>query len=452
MNPFCDIYNVQLRSNDLALLIDSHLPDGNFKSIFIKPNWVYHQEHQAFPIDAIATNSSLIDLVIEACVKKYKSAQEIIIGDVPLQSCDWELLLAQSGMGKLIKKYEAFQNPLIKFLDLRKERVRMVNGFMELYPNSVNGDPKGYKEVVLEDTSFLEAISTEKTRFKVSDYNPEVTASNQHKGFHSYLICGSVLDCDLFINIPKMKTHRMAGITGALKNVVGINSQKANLVHFRAGGESRNGDEFPPGVHPLIVFQTRIRDMLQKKHGLLYRLLRRIWILVRRLACIKVEATAENLDAGFYTAPGAWYGNDTIWRMIYDLNEILLYAPREGGKLRETPQRHYIAIMDGLVAGEGNGPTQPLPLNLGVIILSNDPFLMDMVTAQMMGFDYNKIPMLSNFKLFGNKLWGFFDPMNVGISLNGEKVLGISPIPSVHRFIPPPGWRGHIELSHITPM
>ena len=49
---------------------------------------------------------------------------------------------------------------------------------------------------------------------------------------------------------------------------------------------------------------------------------------------------------------GSWHGNDTIWRAVVDLNKILLYADGEG-VMRDTPQRRYYAIVDGVVAGEG---------------------------------------------------------------------------------------------------
>ena len=51
---------------------------------------------------------------------------------------------------------------------------------------------------------------------------------------------------------------------------------------------------------------------------------------------IQTEATTSNLRKRFFRAGGSWPGNDTVWRMIYDLNKIILYAPKEGGGLAEA--------------------------------------------------------------------------------------------------------------------
>lgn len=422
------------------------LPDARFKKLMIKPNWVKHQEHPSFPIEALVTSSELIEAVIEACLEKYKEAQEITIGDVPLQSCQWDLLVQQAGIDKLINKYCQYHKPRIRFLDLRRERVNVRSGFIEKAGKEGFGDPKGYKEVQLDSSSFLEPISNGQNRFRVSDYDPGKTTSSHRRGFHRYLICGSVLGCDLFINVPKMKTHQKAGITGALKNLVGINGEKAYLVHYQQKDSSQGGDEFPPGIPWPIVLQTKVRELLQSRSKIPFRVAQSGWILLRKLYGIEVQGTRENLQKCFYSAGGSWYGNDSIWRMVYDLNKIVRYSPCEGGELTTCAQRAYIAIMDGIVAGEGNGPLQPLPVKIGRILAANDPFLMDTVMAQLVGFDWHKIPLLSRAKSFSDIHWGSFDAETVDVTLDGIKVAGIQNLTPLHRFAPPPGWKGHVEL------
>src|SRR5882762_9298823 len=221
-------------------------PEGDFRKIVLKPNWVRHEDDPAFPIEAMVTSSRLIEGVIDACLEKYPQAQEITVGDVPLQSCDWRRLLKQAGIERLIEKYERYAKPRIRFLDLRRELAESAGGYLRKVPNPSGGDPKGYREVLMETASFLEPISGDGNDFRVSDYAPEETQSSHRKGFHRYLIAGSVLDCDLFINLPKAKTHQKSGITGALKNIVGVNGQKAYLVHYRKANNGAFGDEFPP--------------------------------------------------------------------------------------------------------------------------------------------------------------------------------------------------------------
>jgi hypothetical protein len=406
-----------------------------------------HQDHSAFPIDAIVTSTWLIDATVDACLEKYPSAKEITIGDVPLQSCDWPSLQEQAGLSKISKKYERIKKPVISFLDLRLERYHKKDGFLVKDVSKVNGDPKCYKEVVLNAQSFLEPVSQDAHSFRVSDYDPDEIISNHKKGNHRYLIAGTVLDADLIINMPKMKTHQKAGITGALKNLVGINGNKAFLVHHRKGKAGTGGDEFPSDVFWVMILQTRIRELLQKNSRILFVSGRIVWNVIKYLFGIKTEGLPENLNDRFYIAAGSWYGNDTVWRMIYDMNKIILYAPREGGHLATSRQRQYISIMDGVIAGEGNGPLQPIPVTLNILGFSNDPFLMDMAMARLMGFDYCKIPQLRNYILFEDGNWANFDPESIEVQFDEKLYKGINQLPIMHQCLPPPGWKGHIECS-----
>jgi len=358
--------------------------------------------------------------------------------------------MQQVTIERLIQKYESYSRPRIRFVDLRREWAESSGGYIRVAPNPLGGDPKGYREVLLDSTSFLDSISGDRSDFRVSDYSPEQTKSSHRHGFHRYLISGSVLDCDLFINLPKVKTHQKSGITGALKNIVGVNGQKAYLVHYRKANKDEPGDEFPPNVATSVVWQTRIREAVQGRSQFLFRLLRPGWQLLRRLTGVQTRGTLDNLkrEGGrFYTAAGSWHGNDTIWRMVYDLNRIIRYAPREGGLLSSQPQREYVAIADGVIAGEGNGPLQPLPVQLDVLLASRDPFVLDTVMAQIMGFDYKRIPLLHHAREFGDAEWGACDPETVEVSLNGRIIRGVENVPVLHLFEPPPGWKLQIERA-----
>lgn len=423
----------------------SILPEGSFKRIVLKPNWVKHEEHREFPIEALVTDARLIEAVIDACLEKYPELEWITVGDVPLQTCNWEMLVEQTGLERLVEKYRC-RRPEIRFCDWRRERFHTQNGFQVKQQTAGFGDPRGYREVMLGTESFLDPISETKLKFRVSDYDPEETTSSHCRGAHKYLIAGSAADCDLFINLPKLKSHQKAGVTGALKNLVGINGNKGYLVHFKQGTPNQGGDEFPPQTSQLVILQSRVREKLQKRSRLLFRLLRPLWLLLKRVRGIATEGTPANLEKTFYIGSGSWYGNDTIWRMVYDLNKIVRNLPPHGERLAKEPQRSYITIMDGILAGEGNGPLQPLPVPLGVLIAANDPFLEDLVMTKIMGFDYSKIPMLANHRFFNDPAWGNFDPLTVPVFWNHERLTGIDSIPVLHNFRPSPGWRGKIEL------
>ena len=57
--------------------------------------------------------------------------------------------------------------------------------------------------------------------------------------------------------------------------------------------------------------------------------------------------------------------------------------------------KSFISITDGIVGMEGDGPTGGDARQIGVILVSRDPFLSDAVAARIIGFDHNDVPILS---------------------------------------------------------
>lgn len=437
--------------SDLRAEIGALLPGGPYRKICIKPNWVMHQQYPEFPIQAMVTGATLVDAVIACCLDRYPSLEEITIGDAPLQTCDWDLMVQQAGLATIIAKYTAIRKPRIFFQDWRRERAIFRQGVFHRLRQGPFGDPKGYAEVTLNEASYLDPVSSENRQFRVMDYDPLETTRCHGAGFHHYLIANSALDCDLFINLPKMKTHRLAGITGALKNAVGIVGNKACLVHYRRGSRDRKGDEFPdPARFPLIL-HARVREFLQRRPAWLarpvYFPLRASWTALRKIHGIETIGKRENLPRDFFTGGGGWYGNDSVWRMIYDLNHILLYARPSDGALEKFRQRDTLIIMDGLVAGEGNGPLQALPVPSNILLASSNPCLVDLAAAKLMGFDWGKIPQLARIPGFKTEHWNEIDPYRFHTIENGRHSRnGLEGIPVFKHFLPAPGWKGNIEL------
>lgn len=54
----------------------------------------------------------------------------------------------------------------------------------------------------------------------------------------------------------------------------------------------------------------------------------------------------------------------------------------------------HLHIIDGLIAMEGNGPSSGTPVNLGVVLIGTDPYLLDMACARLAGFNFLDIPYL----------------------------------------------------------
>lgn len=60
-----------------------------------------------------------------------------------------------------------------------------------------------------------------------------------------------------------------------------------------------------------------------------------------------------------------------------------------------------IHILDGLIALEGTGPTRGIPVNLGLILISTDPYLVDLAIAFLSRYPVEEVPLLAEAKKEG---------------------------------------------------
>jgi hypothetical protein len=146
---------------------------------------------------------------------------------------------------------------------------------------------------------------------------------------------------------------------------------------------------------------------------------------------------------------GNWHGNDTAWRMTADLARIILYADREG-KIRETPQRRFFSIVDGIIAGESEGPLASTPKLCGVLLGGDNLLAVDLVGTRLMGFEWRKVKYLK---------WLVEEsPQPLDIKFPADDIEIFSNIPKwcslMHNpqisdlnFEPHSGWKGYIEIE-----
>ena len=414
------------------------------RHIVIKPNWVLHETDARHPISALVTDARVIAATASAAAALFPAAQ-ITVGDCPLQRADWPLLCSQSGLSGTIVDIEREYGGRVSFRDLRKEVYGYERGRLVEQVGAPHGDPLGYREIKLGSSSHLEEISDRADRFAIHDHDRAKTRANHQRGDHRYFVSQSFLDADLVINLPKWKTHSKAGLTGALKNLVGINGDKAYLPHFSRGAPSWGGDEYWDRGRWMYWTQNTLRDLLRTKWWLAYRAARPVWLAFKALRRTMLRDD-EGPPPEFYVGGGSWHGNQTIWRMIYDLN-LVIQCVDAGGVLRAEPQRHYFCIVDGLVCGEGDGPLFPQPREMGWLAFGADPFAVDATLAWFMGFDPSRMPVIAKRDRYLGPQWGDFDLDRLLISKNGTTA-PLTTFPVQHRFVPPPGWIGHVEQQH----
>ena len=145
--------------------------------------------------------------------------------------------------------------------------------------------------------------------------------------FSSYL-----LDADVVINVPKIKSHGWAINTAAVKNWVGATLKRTNALEYH-------------------------------------------WL---------------RIDHHIYNATSYQmaFGSDTMWRDVGDLQRAQLYW--KAGVVHSTPQRKYLVVIDG-IHGVERSVVDPSPsdmVHLGAIVASVDPVAADCVASRLMGYDW----------------------------------------------------------------
>jgi len=419
-------------------------PRLNPRRIVIKPNWVMHETDPAYPISALVTDARVIDAAVRACLSLFPAAERITVGDCPEQRADWPLMCRQSGLSTVIDAHHAEFAGRVEYRDLRKDVYRQVGDDLIRDDSVRHGDPAGYREVELHAESHLEPIAGQAARFSIHDHDTAITRQRHSPGDHRYLVCQSVLDADLVINLPKWKAHSKAGLTGALKNLVGINGDKSYLPHFRRGSPQWGGDEYSDEGRWLYWVQNHAYELVRGTfaHGLL----RPAWRTIRSInSALRRRNPHRTAPADFYVVGGSWYGNQTLWRMIYDLNMVIQRVDRDG-RLHAAPQRDYFCIVDGLISGEGDGPLRAVPRDTDLLVCGDDPFEVDTTLAWLMGFDPQKIPMLAERDQFLGVKWGRFAPGELVVAMN-DRECRLQDLAVDFRFAPSPGWIGHIERT-----
>jgi uncharacterized protein (DUF362 family)/NAD-dependent dihydropyrimidine dehydrogenase PreA subunit len=167
------------------------------------------------------------------------------------------------------------------------------------------------------------------------------------KEFPRLHIAKAVLEADVIISLPKLKTHELTLYTGAIKNFFGTIPQKTRKQ-----------------IHAL-------------------------------------EA------------------RDRFGEAVVDIYSVV------------KPQ---LAIMDGVIGMEGNGPANGSPISAGVIMASYDCVSLDIVASELIGFDPLKIPTNKAALLRG---FGTRNPEIAGVPLEDVKVRFKSPEGGVIALIPP---------------
>lgn len=359
--------------------------------VLIKPNLVLDKNLSGDSVFGVITHSSIIRAIVDYAFKATGDAGKIIIADASQNNADFQQLMEVTGLKEMVECLTSNFSVPLELYDLRKEQVVHKDGVI-VERRGLPGDPEGYVSVDIGKESNLAEIGSGSGEFYGADYDRGKTTFLHNENHHVYIISRTALESDVIINLPKFKTHMKAGVTISLKNMIGIIGEKSSVPHYRVGSPLRGGDEYPEltSIYKrfLLRFNRAYSDLFLSRglganvYGLLFR-------LGGGNPKFGNESGGDN-----FAHSGNWCGNDTIWRSVLDINRIALFADK-AGKIHKDPQRRMFILVDGIIGGEGQGPLSPKAKRCGALMCGTDPFSVDRVGARLMGFNEERIPLLS---------------------------------------------------------
>jgi uncharacterized protein (DUF362 family) len=425
--------------------LSEHVEPG--MRVAIKPNFVLHTHPSGDEgMYGTVTDGAVLRVVLDYVALALRGSGTITIAESPIRMTDFDTLVHFTGLDRVLDDVASTWGVHVELIDVRDQIVADPRTFhSSLRVRDQRGDPRGGVRVDLATHSAFESVGDSMHRLRSTAAVGRNEARDQHKpGRHVYEFSRSILDADAIISVPKLKTHKKAGITGAMKNFVGAVVRKEWLPHHRRGAPSVGGDEFADDIDPNLKLRQWANDLhMQSRFGR--------WIVNPGVWLYQHTIKGTLLDAARvrHQSPmvdGGWSGNDTCWRMVHDVYRAVLYA-RADGTFGSERRRLPLTIIDGLVAGEGDGPLRPDPRNAGILMMGCDAPWLDHFAALLMGYDPVKIPQIS----------GALDP-NAPLplaTLRKEDIeLCCEPvdlterlarcIPASGPFVPPAGWARYL--------
>lgn len=424
--------------------------------VCLKPNFVMHKNGSNNPddLDSLVTHPSIIRCILDYCYIALEGKGTVIVGDSPVKDCDFNLLMKRRNYIDIVNFYNKVKSDFkVKFYDFRGP---------EEEGGQYNSKGKGIL-VNLGEKSWFYADSKNANKYRIPNYHYKRVIKHHNGLTQEYLINSIVLDADVIISIPKPKTHRKNGYTAALKNFVGVSYSKEYLPHHTEGSVKSGGDEYiVNGLIPRLTSTIRKyidinrvkidRKRKENPKSFLLNINNKtshlMWILynkINKLDSLLMKYRKASLAES--AREGTWYGNDTLWRTVLDLNYILKYSTNKG-EIKEKPQRTILHFGDMIISGEKEGPMAPSPKEQHMLLFSDDVVDFDCIVTKIMGFDYKKFKGLYNavgfYPLTKNKYEQIELKSNV-LECNG--LLDLINFRSISKpFVAGKGWRGHIEL------
>jgi hypothetical protein len=404
-------------------------------TVFVLCNFVLNRRPRetAEGFAAKCLHGSVLRAVVDYLLLAIGDEGRLAFGNSPMQHTDWEAVLRETGAEGVLDFYHSKAIP-VEAKDLRLFVVRR-NRSGAIVNVERRSDDGGTAVDLGRDSFFAGMGPTSEAKYRVMNYGDARMRVTHGDGRHAYVINRAILDADVVFSLPKLKTHEKAGITCVMKNCVGTVGHKDSLPHHRFGSPGVGGDEYPADRTGILRTASAFHDRAQRTVP---------GSTVGNVARVADRAVRVATGLRAPVREGAWSGNDTAWRMVVDLARIVTHSDRTG-QLQDEPSRQHLALVDGIIGGEGQGPLTPTPVRSGLLLLADNPLLADYACALMMGFDPRRLPSVS--RALEPMRFGLFqgDVTTERAVYNGRSIA----LPELaelakHHFAPPLGWEGVI--------
>jgi uncharacterized protein (DUF362 family) len=410
------------------------------ESVFIKPNMIAEKHKLNNDWEYVITHGSVIRAVLDYIFIAMQGKGRVIIGDAPQTDSKFSEIIKLMGLKEIREVYNSFNKFEIEIINLQDEYwIEKDDVYIETV--KLPGDPRGGTSFNLGKESYFSEFDGKGKKYYGAFYDIKETNDHHNDQRHEYAVSKSPIIADVFINIPKLKTHKKCGVTINLKSLVGINANKNWLPHYMFGSPETGGDQFPElsikgNLENKIV--VRAKQVLLKKNSLAQFIARKL----KKFGYRVFGGTEEVIRSG------NWYGNDTVWRMSLDLNKILMFGNPDGTFRNSNAPKKFFSVIDGVISMEGNGPVAGTPKQIGAIITGSNPVAVDAVCVKIMGFDWQKLPLVT--QAFRKDKFPLINVAynDIVVKSNNETfnkfLIDISKKDTFH-FKPHFGWLGHIE-------
>ncbi|MCJ7481534.1 MAG: DUF362 domain-containing protein [Thermodesulfovibrionales bacterium] len=421
-------------------------------TVVIKPNLVIDKHNGGGDIYSIITHPSVIRAVADYCWIALRGSGRLVIADAPLDECDFDNLLEVTKLKEIQSFYCTQAAYNLEIIDLRQYSAVPGKRMYAKHRRRLAGDPAGNIIVDLgKDSTLFGKASV----FFGVDQDVMETRENHHNSTHRYYLSRTILSCDTLISVPKLKVHKLVGVTLNLKGMVGINTNKNYLVHYSLGTPRSGGDQSVDtgkSTDKMILGMRRLMNrmllsnhypVLENLHYSLFHSKAYHWIrsILSRLGIAASSATEA-------TYGGKWFGNDTCWRMVADLARIIHYTDQKG-VVTTQPQRRLFSVVDGIVGGDINGPLLTRSRPEGIIACGYSLVAVDIACLRLMGFDPYKFPLYKFLMQDGN--FGFSrDYKAIAVHTDVPELINFITSPGAClAFEPHPNWKGYIEMEPV---